>query len=265
MLINVRRKNECICPVCGLDMPMRKRNSKLDFNRYLPQRLVYFIISRRISCYECKNCGHTLLDIPEDMNLKFQSNFRRNAAMSGDIINNDLSDRYYSNREWILNGRVAKVDSFVECRKSIFDIGCGGGYVLDYYKRRNHGVAGIEIDDLCVSACRRLGIDCMKGDFLKADINEKYDVVMAWHCLEHIPDINAFLGKMVAISNENGLVIIEVPIDRPLVGNWESYDGHVHYFTKESLERLVDKFNLKCIYSEEGVQKPAWLFIGEVP
>lgn len=253
---NSQRRDSFVCPVCSLDMPILTKRSRL------------LVIVKKIKCgdyfyYKCRNCGHTVLDIPEDINLEYQSNYRKNVAMNGDIINNELSDRYYSNREWILNGRVAEIDSFIEGKGSIFDIGCGGGYVLNYYKN-HHIVNGIEIDDLCVNACSRLGIDCIKGDFLKTDIKEKYDVVMAWHTLEHVLDVNTFLRKMVDITNKNGIIIIEIPVDRAVIMKWKFYNGHVHYFTKDSLKKLSDKFNIKYVYSSEGIQKPAWLYVGEV-
>ncbi|MFC1933571.1 class I SAM-dependent methyltransferase [Chloroflexota bacterium] len=257
-MINIQKKaKKLICPVCSQHMPL------------LTEKVGLLRIVKKIKCgdyfyYKCGNCGHTVLDIPEDINLKYQSNYRSNAAMTGDIINNELSERYYSNRESILNRRVAKIDSFIEGKKGIFDIACGGGYVLNYYKKKEHMVTGIEIDDLCVNACRRLGIDCIKGGFLKTDIQDKYAVVMAWHILEHVLDINAFIRKTVDITNKNGLVIIEVPVDRGLIREWQLYNGHVHSFTKESLAKLIDKFNIKCLYSSDGIQKPAWLYVGEV-
>ena len=133
--------------------------------------------------------------------------------------------------------------------------------MLDYY-RRSHTVAGVEIDDLCVAACGRLGIDCLKGDFLEVQIDGRYDVVMAWHCLEHVSDINSFLSKMVRIANVKGLIIVEIPIDRPLAR--KSFGGHVHYFTRDSLQKLADRWHVECLYAGEGVQKPAYLFIGQV-
>jgi len=216
------------------------------------------------SYYECDNCGHILLDMPEEINFKYQSNYRVHMQTSGDIVNNELSDKYYSNREWILNGRTARVDSFIKGKTSVFDIGCGGGYMLKYYKERGCKVSGIEIDDLCINACQKLGIECIQGNFLKTEITEKYDVVMAWHTLEHALDINDFFHRAVNITNKDGLIIIEIPIDRGLIREWQDYDGHVHFFTRGSLKRLIDKHKVECLHEEEGVQKPAWLIIGKV-
>lgn len=244
------------CPVCNNEM-----------QHITEKKLLFF--TRKIRCgnyfyYHCHYCGHILLDLPEEVNLKYQSNYRVHMQTSGDIVNNELSDKYYSYREGILTGRTAKVDRFIKGKTSIFDIGCGGGYMLKYYKERGCKVSGIEIDDLCIKACQKLGIDCIQGDFIKTEITQRFDVVMAWHTLEHILDINDFLQRVINITNRNGLFIIEIPINRGLIKEWQDYDGHVHFFTKGSLKRLIGKHNVECQHEEEGIQKPAWLIIGKV-
>ena len=251
------KANKYICPVCNLEMsPLTKR---VFFRQYV----------KKIKCgkcfyYKCNKCGHVLLDVPEDINLKYQINYRKNMPMSGDVIDGELSNKYYSNREKILQERTGKIDSLIGAQKSIFEIGCGGGYLLNFYRKKGNIVAGIEVDDLCVNACERLEIDCIKGDFLKAKIKKKYDIVMAWHVLEHVIDINRFMKKMVRITNKNGLVFIEVPTGRKPIEQWSHYDGHIHYFNKKSFKKLADKFNLRCLHLGEGIQKPALLFIGTV-
>jgi SAM-dependent methyltransferase len=184
--------------------------------------------------------------------------------MNGDIVNGELGKSYYSNRREILRKRVERIGDFVEKGMTIFEIGCGGGYLLEYYKKKGHSVAGVEIDDLCVNACRHLGIDCVDGDFLEMEVRKRWGAVMAWHALEHSDDINEFMRKVVEMTNGGSLVFIEVPTGRGPVENWELYDGHVHYFSRKSLKRLTDKFGLSCLHLGEGIQKPAMLYIGKV-
>ena len=57
------------------------------------------------------------------------------------------------------------------------------------------------------------------GDFNQIELDEQFDCVWASHILEHQPDADLFLKKLVSLTKENGLIAITVPaFDHVIVG-----------------------------------------------
>lgn len=57
------------------------------------------------------------------------------------------------------------------------------------------------------------------GDFNQIELDEQFDCVWASHILEHQPDVDVFLKKLVSLTKENGLIAITVPaFDHVIVG-----------------------------------------------
>jgi len=239
------KKNIC-CPIC---------NGKLEKTNIKWNKYFY---------YRCNLCEHTVLDIPNSTNLKYQKDYMKTRIMVGDIKNGEFTDRYYENRQTILNRRIIKINHLIHSEDSVFDIGCGGGFTLRYYRDRGCKVKGIEIEPLGIDACKRLDIECIEDNFLTVNMEEKFDVVMAWHELERVLDINAFVEKVIDITNENGIIMIEVSTNMRPPQSYGLYNGNVHRFSKKSFEKFMNKFNLTLIRLTEGVQKQSWLYTGRI-
>lgn len=57
------------------------------------------------------------------------------------------------------------------------------------------------------------------GDFNHIEFNEQFDCVWASHILEHQPNVDIFLNKLVSLTKENGIIAITVPaFDHVIVG-----------------------------------------------
>jgi hypothetical protein len=85
-------------------------------------------------------------------------------------------------------------------------------------------------------------------------VNQKFTAITLWHVLEHIPDMNETLDKLIARIEQNGIIVIAVP-------NHESYDAtiykeywagydvprHLWHFSKLSMTKLFEKHQLSLI------------------
>ena len=212
--------------------------------------------------YICSECGHKFLYISEEANSRFQANYRSKMQLPGDLRANGTLDlaKYTANRQGIKKARIGAVGGFLSARRRLLDVGCGGGYLLHHYKT-THEVCGIEVDKQCVAACEELGIACIAADFLETDAKPYYDVVMAWHVLEHSLHPVDFLRHMLAWTRVGGIVVVEIPVKRAMKSK---YDGHPQCFSAESFQRLLASFpSLRKLRLQPGVQKPALLFVGE--
>ncbi len=79
--------------------------------------------------------------------------------------------------------------------------------------------------------------------------SEYYDVVTSFEALEHMVAPGNILRKVAGVMKKNGFIYIEVPSHRdPLLScykntNYENFyypKAHIHYFTKESLSKLLE-------------------------
>lgn len=91
---------------------------------------------------------------------------------------------------------------------AILDIGCFDGAFLglcdpswDRY--------GIEMNPTAADTARARGITMLGEDVARlGDVRQRFDVVVAFDLLEHVPDPRALLGSMAAVAKPGGAVII---------------------------------------------------------
>lgn len=190
----------------------------------------------------------------------------------------DFEDYYEKNKTYITftDVRLAKIiDIVIKAKpKSLLDIGCGSGYLLDKLdenlKMTNlWGVDVYEIDGK------------KKWKYKKADItnplpfkSSTFDCVVLGEVIEHVPDPDFLLRECHRVLNKKGTLVISTPnlvswANRMLVlagiqpiftetstevnlgryfkvlGQGEKTQGHLKIFTHKSLEELLVKEEFK--------------------
>jgi len=127
------------------------------------------------------------------------------------------------------------------------DVGCGSGAALGAARALGWEVAGIETDEAAATLARRFTDEVYVGDALAAPFAPaRFDVVTAFHVLEHVPDPVAVLRRMLGWLAPGGLLIVEVPnaggLGATLFGGaWSGLElpRHLSHFTPVTLERAV--------------------------
>ena len=136
------------------------------------------------------------------------------------------------------------------------DVGCGSGGSLGVARALGWRVAGIEMDEAAAALARRFTDELHVGDILTAPFAPKrYDVVTAFHVLEHVPDPVAVARRMLHWLAPGGLLIVEVPNAgglgaRLFGGAWSGLElpRHLSHFTPETLERVIDKAGGRIVW-----------------
>lgn len=155
-------------------------------------------------------------------------------------------DFYYLKNRWEFN----EVAQRLKKGQTLVEFGCGNGDALEIFKNKGLDVLGIETNLEAVKICHNKNIAAQSIDFIEwsSKHNELYDVVCAFHLLEHMCDVNLFFQSAKKLLKPGGKLMISVP-------NNDSF-GHIHnslnlpphhmgLWNKDSLERTGRYFGLK--------------------
>ena len=146
---------------------------------------------------------------------------------------------------------------------SILDIGCGTGSFLVECKKRGWNINGIEPNDKAIElALSKLNLKNNKFEerIIFSDIQDliqkevRYDVITMWHVLEHVPNLEEYIGKLRTLLKKDGIIIIAVPNFKSFDAEyyrefWAAYDvpRHLWHFSKKSIQILFERSGMKVI------------------
>jgi 2-polyprenyl-3-methyl-5-hydroxy-6-metoxy-1,4-benzoquinol methylase len=146
---------------------------------------------------------------------------------------------------------------------SLLDVGSGTGEVLVAARERGWRGHGVEPERTAAQMARERGLEVTVSDLALSGLPEhSFDVVSAFHVLEHIPDTRSFLETMRRWARPGGFVAIEVP-------NWASFQRrqmaetwtglrpleHIVHFSPRTLSRAMRTTGLEPVL----VRSPVYL------
>lgn len=186
--------------------------------------------------------------------------------------------KYFENRVELKNYIVNKENDIKP--KSMVDIGCGEGHVLNYYDQKGYDVVGLDFSDFgLVSNHPHLRSKLIQGDVFDGcrrliEEGKTYDIIWLDNVLEHVIDPGELLELCYQLANTHGTLVIEVPNDfsdlqLELINTkkiskryWESYPDHLNYFSPSSLEKFCNakKWSKKKIIADFPIE---WLLTNE--
>tara|TARA_R100000152_G_C6780097_1_gene212460 strand:+ start:1073 stop:1831 length:759 start_codon:yes stop_codon:yes gene_type:complete len=216
--------------------------------------------------YQCSSCSH-IHRVYDGDSIEYHQNIYRNIERRDKSeINEDgeVQSLFHEKRKDMCEKRMSFVQCYLEESDTCLDIGAGAGTYANLLRQEVGDVECTELAPALINELKRLNFKVYEDDFLSIKFDKKYDVVSAWHVLEHVEDIKSFMKKTYQLSNR--YVIIEVPLLKALNNKGkvrkltdpkdEEYDGHTHYFTEQSFRELIkDYFNIVIL--KEGVQSPS--------
>ena len=126
------------------------------------------------------------------------------------------------------------VDEKLASEFSVLDVGCGRGELLRAVKDKGYVVRGVDIDPRCLEMSRRYA-ECFEADAMQLSESvgdERVDIVILSHILEHLPDPGAVVAQAKAISRK--WLVISVPnlcssavVLNNLIGRRSSMKAHL--------------------------------------
>jgi 2-polyprenyl-3-methyl-5-hydroxy-6-metoxy-1,4-benzoquinol methylase len=167
--------------------------------------------------------------------------------------------------------RARLVLSKVE-RKSgvVLELGCSTGEMLDAMAREGWEAYGVDLSERAVAAARRKYPDIhvsvgTEAALLEDSSTRRFDIIMAFHVLEHIRDVGQVLRNCERLIAPGGYLVLFVP-------NWESWSRfvfrdswpdfmpeHIHLFSRASMTTLLERHSFKIVYAGTAGNSWAWL------
>lgn len=143
----------------------------------------------------------------------------------------------------------------------VVEIASNDGYLLQYYKREEIPVLGVEpAANIAEVAERDRGIPTIT-DFFSARLardlraqGKAASVIHANNVFAHVPDTNGFMEGIAALLSDSGVAIIEAPYVKPMLDNCEFdtiYHEHIFYFSLTAVDRLARRHGLRVADVEQ--------------
>jgi 2-polyprenyl-3-methyl-5-hydroxy-6-metoxy-1,4-benzoquinol methylase len=232
------------CPLCN----------SANIDEYLSAN-DHLLSSEIFSIYKCQACSFTFTQgtPPTDQIGKY---YQSQDYVSHSNTKQGLMNRIYHVARNIMLGKKYRMVNIVANGRNLLDIGCGTGYFPAYMKKKGYEVAGVEVDPKAREfAKNEFGLPVYPPEeFLKDEIDGKFNVITLWHVLEHLDDFNLYLERMLEHLAPGGTLVIALPNHTALDARfykefWAGYDvpRHLWHFTPSTLKILAEKHGLKVL------------------
>jgi SAM-dependent methyltransferase len=202
----------------------------------------------------CHDCGFvtTDLEISDEELLKIYSA----DYFHGDEYSNYLEDKKTIQRNFKekLNILIKKIDTHYD-QQSLFEIGCAYGFFLELAKGMFSKVSGIDISTDAINFAREnLKLDVQAGDFMSMP-PIRADIFCLWDTIEHVKKPEKFIQKISNDIVDGGLIAITTGDINSFIAkirgkNWRQIHPptHLHYFSKRSLIKLLEKNGFEIVH-----------------
>jgi len=138
--------------------------------------------------------------------------------------------------------------------KKVLDFGCGAGGFLERAKQVASEVSGIELEKALQTSFKERELNVFSNLQLVQEDGQKWDVITAFHVVEHLSDPRKTLNDLSTLLNKEGQIIIEVPSSNDALltlynnqpfQNFTYWSQHLYLFNSQTLFDLINQSGLK--------------------
>lgn len=155
--------------------------------------------------------------------------------------------------------RFAKIEQLLSSRKTVLDVGTGGGEFAYLLQSLGHTVNGIEPNrGYADHSIQQYGLTVQVGFVQDATCApSSFDLVTIWHVLEHTEDPGFILARLRSWLKPDGVLVVEVPNVEATCQAPRStfHEAHLYNFNVVSLRRLAKKqglYETSHLISQDG-------------
>jgi len=191
---------------------------------------------------ECLNCGLVYLSSTEAIDSGFYENSSMNETFNFSQWNDEKQVDDKRRFDFMKN----KISN-----KKILDFGSGYGGFLSYSKEVSSYACGVELEKAIKPFYKENHIDLFEN---LNEIDETFDVITAFHVIEHLKEPAMILKEFKNLLNKNGKIILEVPnasdalltiYENKPFSHFTYWVCHLYLYTQHTLSLLAKKAGLK--------------------
>ena len=158
-------------------------------------------------------------------------------------------------------------------KKTLLDIGCGEGWVMDKFAQSGVSVSGLDFSRFALEKFHPHLMPFFEQGSVYTLLKEKvqqqtnFDFIICANVLEHVIDPFGLLNMVEKLMHPHSLLILIVPNDFSALHQyllkekrisrefWLSYPDHLSYFNKESVELFLSSlgFVIKSIVADNPI------------
>ncbi|MDB0021099.1 class I SAM-dependent methyltransferase [Candidatus Pseudothioglobus singularis] len=196
---------------------------------------------------ECGNCGLVYLSSLDHI----QDEHYEESGMHGDEAPN--IDNWLKETEFDDKRRYDFVKEKIT-NKNVLDFGCGAGGFLEMAKQSAMSVSGIELERALQSSFQERKLNIFSNLKEAQEKNEKYDIITAFHVVEHLQNPKDILMELSQLLEEGGEMIVEVPnsddalltlYENKAFQNFTYWSQHLFLFNAKTMKELIIQSGLK--------------------
>ena len=217
--------------------------------------------SRKWDLYECRECSHV-----------FSSH--RDEAVNYHFEGSDYGAWRTGNTSHLTSRAEKRIDLIMPYIPTqpgrAFEIGCSTGETLQVLASAGWQAYGVDLSESALSICgnRYPNVNVTVGtgpSDLGKEGADPFDLVMAFHVIEHIPELTDLADSLAASCREGSILYICVP-------NWDSWcrrvmgdewpdmmSEHLQYFGRDSIKTWLNRAGFEIIHIGTGSTSWPWL------
>ncbi len=166
-------------------------------------------------------------------------------------------DQSPAGRERLWTSRLASVEKVIPTGR-LLDVGCGMGDFLRVASASGWEAAGTEVSKEGAQHVRE-SLDCTiytyRHELAETGLEAgTFDVVTAWHVIEHLPRPVCELREMARLLRPNGLLVVEVPnLDYYALPSYLEplhVQLHLQHFSGRTLQLALESAGLQVLRVE---------------
>jgi len=235
------------CPICYENEVLETLSEK---NKYgLGQHIVI-----------CKRCGMIFCEdaIDQDATNDFYKNYYIDLCTGGASLN--YIYEYQLNRGISVLSYLRNFN--LNNPKNILEIGCGTGgiskVISDSYSSAKYYGLDYRSEDIEIAKKNGIHVFEYSDDIYEKISKIKFDLIVAYHVVEHFVDINHELKKIKSIMDDETLLFIGVP---GMLNTYHDYNifletfstDHNYYFTAVTLKNLLTNLGFDIVHIDEKI------------
>jgi len=219
-----------------------------------------------IKIIQCSSCGLVTLSASDHIT----DGFYEKSGMHG--AEPTPMEVWLKDTEWDDQRRFEMIKAILP-NKRLLDFGCGAGGFLQRAQSLSADVMGIELE----ARVKEYWHGKLNIVSNVASATGDFDLITAFHVVEHLPDPRAMLGNLAKLLQPRGRIVVEVPnaedalltlYDCTAFQCFTYWSQHLFLFNSTTLEMLARQVGLKVVAVQHYQRYPLsnhlhWLSKGQ--